>query len=260
MSKFCTFFSGSSGNCSYVGYSGEGILIDAGVSAKKIAEALNNAKIDINKIKAILITHEHIDHVKGLRVFLSKRNVPVIASSKTVLALKKMNEYKNIDFTAMDGKCHIGSFFVESFKVSHDCADARGYKITLPDERKISVITDTGRVSDDIIEIAKGSDLVFLESNYDEHMLLNGSYPFVTKMRIASETGHLSNKDSSEAALKLAKSGATRIILCHISRNNNTEELALNAARRKLMENGVNADTDCKVAVAPQCGTLTEIL
>lgn len=253
MSRFCTLCSSSSGNSTYIGHSGGGILVDAGTNAKQLTIAMEKINISPESIKGIFITHEHTDHIGALRVFASRHGIPVFASKGTLLALEKAGHLKgNFDVVEIDNKpVEICGMSVESVITSHDSADSRGYTIYMPDERKISVITDTGIVTQDIIDKATGSDLILLESNHDKSMLNNGPYPYYLKQRILSDKGHLSNEDCAKAACHFINTGTTRLVLGHLSRENNTSLTAKKVTADALGEMGAVEGIDYTLQVAP---------
>ena len=165
MSRFCTLCSSSSGNSTYIGHAGGGILIDAGTNAKQLTLALEKISIAPESIHGIFVTHEHSDHIGALRVFASRYNIPVYASKGTLSALEKMGHLKgNFDTYVIDsGSVEVCGMNIVSIATSHDSAQSCGYSVTMPDERKISVVTDTGIITQDIIDKATGSDLIVLE-------------------------------------------------------------------------------------------------
>lgn len=256
MAKFYPMFSSSKGNCTYIGNASGGLLVDAGVSFKRIKETLEEHDISLGNIKAVLITHEHNDHIKGLKVFLKKTGVPVIASRDTVYALEfhkiiddctpriyidDLDEYKLDDFT------------VKRFPTSHDCIGSSGYTIKLSDEQRVAVCTDLGIVTDEVCSALSGCDLVMLESNHDPVMLRLGPYPPELKIRVSGERGHLANAVSAELIGRLYKSGTRRFVLAHLSENNNTPEKAESAARAALIDAGAG-NNDYILYVAPPDG------
>ena len=254
MGKICTMFSGSSGNCTYISSGKDAFLIDAGVSAKQILLGLEERNIDPNSIKAIFITHCHTDHISGLRVFLKKFNVPVYASKESIGilmledAFNEKSRYYDIEEnpeTNMDVR-------VDFFKTSHDCVGSGGYTFTLPDNQKIGFCTDLGFVSDTVRQKLMGSNYVVIESNHDVGMLQNGMYPFETKQRILSDEGHLSNASCALELPELVRNGTTGIILAHLSKDNNTPELAEVTAKSVLSENKMKQDIDYRLYVAPK--------
>lgn len=256
MAKFYPMFSSSKGNCTYIGNASGGLLVDAGVSFKRIKETLEESDISLGNIKAVLITHEHNDHIKGLKVLLKKTGIPVIASRDTVYALEfhnmiddstprvyidELDEYKLEDIT------------VKRFPTSHDCIGSSGYTVRLSDELKVAVCTDLGTVTDEVSFALSGCDLVMLESNHDPVMLRLGPYPPELKLRVSGERGHLANAVSAELIGRLYKSGTRRFVLAHLSENNNTPEKAESAARAALLDAGAK-DNDYILYVAPPEG------
>ena len=195
MAKFCPLFSSSSGNCIYIGTSDGGILIDAGVSAKRITGALENIGVSPDSISAIFITHEHSDHINGLRVFAGSRNIDVYASAGTLRALDSIG-ILNGKFTAREiseNGAEAAGIYVKPFATPHDAAQSCGYTAVTPDGRRISIATDLGHVTDTVMNAIYGSDLVMLESNHEIDLLRRGPYPYPLKQRILSDIGHLSN-------------------------------------------------------------------
>lgn len=253
LSRFFTLCSSSSGNSTYIGHCDGGILIDAGTNAKRLTEALLSVSVSPGEIKAIFITHEHTDHIGALRVFASRYSIPVYASEETLKALEKTGVLSGaFDSFAVSkaGECVCGMQIIP-FETSHDCAGSCGYTVLMPDERKISVLTDTGFVTDDAAEKVSGSDLILLESNYDEEMLGAGPYPQFLKQRILSDKGHLSNSDCAQAACRFVNSGTTRLVLGHISRENNTPAAALAETRAALGEMNAVEGEDYIISAAP---------
>lgn len=251
MARFCSLYSSSSGNSTYVGMANEGILVDIGVSFKKLKEACDFQGIDLETVKGVFVTHEHSDHVKGLKVFLSKYKVPVYSSKETLEALCQSGAVPaDIDCIEMTDKTEIGSIGVKAFQTSHDTPASQGYSFFLPDERRISVCTDLGYVSSEVLDGILKSDLVLLESNHDVNMLKNGCYPFELKRRIMSDYGHLSNEACAEAAVKLLSSGTTRFVLGHLSHENNTPDKAYAQTFAKLDMCGARIGVDYTLTVA----------
>ncbi len=245
MAKVFPLFSGSSGNCTYIGDATGGLLVDAGVSFKRICEKLTENKIELSKIKAVLITHEHSDHIKGLKVLLKKTGAAVIASRDTLYALEF---HKVIDDTAervyIDEipECSVGELRVKRFPTSHDCVGSGGYTVALSDGREVAVCTDLGIVTDDVRRALLGVELAVVEFNHDPVMLRLGPYPPELKLRVGGEKGHLSNAVASELVGFLYKNGTRRFVLAHLSENNNTPEKAESAARAALMDAGAKSD------------------
>ncbi len=254
MPKLCPLFSGSSGNAYYLEAAGCGILIDCGRSAKQIELALKNNEIDRSRLQAIFVTHEHSDHISGLRVFASRYHLKTYASFGTVQALEQkgvINEKIDIIPLTLDG-VSVGDMYVTPFRISHDCAEGYGYLVETPDGRKTAFATDTGVVTERMQQALSGCDTVVLESNHDVGMLRCGSYPYVLKQRILSEIGHLSNETCAETACELVRTGTTRLLLAHLSKENNFPELALQASLCELEKNGMKQNLDFLLSVVPE--------
>ncbi len=252
MSRFITLCSSSSGNAAFVGTGSYGVLIDAGVSAKRIKTAMTEAGLDPDFIKAIFITHEHDDHVKGLNVLAASLKVPVYATPGTMAGLADANildgrfPYELLT----DESVAVGDIRVSHFFTSHDSRQSCGYRIDLPDGA-VGVATDTGYATPEMMKALAGCDLVLLESNYDDDMLVNGYYPPYLKARIRSKVGHLSNDDSAAAACTLLDLGVRRFVLGHLSQHNNTPALALAAHRAAFAAYGAKENKDFLLQAAP---------
>ena len=254
MAKFCPLFSGSTGNCTYIGSSDGGILIDVGVSAKKVVTSLTDLDIPLETIKAIFVTHEHSDHASGIRVLASKLKIPVYASEGTLEGLESYYSAKdNIDSIVINAPVEAAGMLITQFKTSHDSRESCGYIINAG-ERSLAVCTDLGYVSEEVRQAITGCDLVMLESNHDVRMLQNGSYPYYLKCRVLGERGHLSNSACSDELVKLVENGSTRLILGHLSRENNMPVLALETARVCLNSAGMKEGTDYIISTAPVFG------
>ena len=252
MAKFCPLFSSSSGNSIYIGCGESGVLIDVGVSAKKVETALYGIGVDPDSVNAIFVTHEHSDHISGLKVFAAKHCIRVISLEKTLEYLEE-NAFqgKEIKTSVIDKSGYdANGIFVRPFRTSHDAAESCGYVIETPDERKISVATDLGIMTNTVHDAICGSDLVLLESNHDIRMLENGPYPYPLKKRILGEKGHLSNDACADEAVKLIESGTTRLILGHLSERNNFPELAYQTTYASLECAGAKEDSDYILKVA----------
>lgn len=252
MARFCPLYSGSSGNSTFVGFDDGGILIDAGVSCKKIVSGLNEINQLPENIKGIFITHEHSDHISGLNVFLKKYKTPIYATEATLQHLLDKNKIpKNarVNVVKKSGNIVYGMNIVP-FKTSHDALDSVGYKINTKNDVTMCLVTDLGYISDEVRGSILGSDLVMIESNYDERMLENGPYHRHLKNRVKGAKGHLSNKDCAKAVLDLVKNGTTRIILGHLSSNNNRLEIAYSTTSNALLENNFYYEKDYILTVA----------
>jgi phosphoribosyl 1,2-cyclic phosphodiesterase len=230
--------SGSSGNSIYVGNNETGILIDAGVSAKRIEEGLNKIGISGDKISAVLITHEHIDHVRGLEVFCKKYHTPVFGTKETLLVLSqasaKGKAAESLFHYVQPGiSFDIQNIHITPFSISHDAQNPVCYSLS-SEGKKIGMATDLGKYDNTVVEMLSGSDILYLEANYDLNMLMAGSYPYQTKRRIAGERGHLSNELSSELISKVMNKRLKYIILAHMSKENNYAELAHETIRQTV--------------------------
>lgn len=251
MAKTCQLFSGSSGNSIYIGNNGGGILVDIGVSAKKCEYALNGVGVSPDSIKAVFVTHEHHDHISGVRVFAARHKIPVFASPETLEEMRFTGIVNNtVSSYEITNVLDFNGIIAETFQNSHDSVCCIGYKFTMPDGRTISVCTDTGYITDDAKKVLAGTDLIFLESNHEISMLENGAYPYHLKKRILSSRGHLSNFAASEFAKELLKSGTTRFVLSHLSRENNVPEIARQTTVSALSEVGAKENNDYRLCVS----------
>ena len=262
MPKLCPLFSGSSGNCYYLESAGSGILIDCGRNAKQIETALARFETDPKRIGAIFITHEHTDHISALKVFASRYGIPVYASNGTIAALEAKNllgSKMNVIPLSADG-VELESFFVAPFRISHDCAEGFGFTVESRDGRKTAFATDTGVVTDEIMGALCGCDTIVLESNHDVGMLQCGGYPYILKRRILSDIGHLSNETCARTTARLVESGTTRLLLAHLSRENNIPELAKQATLCELETNGMKQNIDFMLSVVPEAGLQSPVI
>ena len=253
MARFCSLFSSSSGNCTYIGTASGGILIDAGVSAKRITNALTDRDIAPESIRAIFVTHEHSDHIKGIRVFASKFATPVFSTEGTMRGMEEagvLTEKFAHGIIPEDGT-EVGGMFVRRFKTPHDSYESCGYTVEMPDGRKIAVATDIGHMTNEIMNAVSGCDLVMIESNHDVGMLQNGDYPYYLKRRILSDTGHLCNEACGDAVAQLIRSGTTRFFLGHLSEHNNLPDLAFRTSEYALTSQGAVLGRDFKLTVNP---------
>lgn len=249
--RFCSLYSSSSGNCTFIGSAKTGILIDAGVSAKKLKEALFSRELDPAKLGGIFITHEHADHIKGMRILASTFNIPVFASAGTMKFLEENGHVTSkFPFEVIDPKgVEIGDIFVKPFATPHDSVESCGYQIEFSDGQKAAVATDTGCITDAMRENFYGCSLVMLESNHDVGMLQNGAYPYYLKRRILSDRGHLSNEACAEFVKELVGKGASRVFLGHLSDENNFPDLAYQTSLAALCEIGAVNGRDCILQV-----------
>ena len=257
MAQFCPLFSSSSGNCTYIGTPYGGILIDAGVSARRIERALLDREIDPAGIASIFITHEHSDHIGGVRVFASRYGIPVYASEGTVDGMERAGACKGVDVREMaEGEViSVGGVAVTSFPTPHDTAGSTGYRVTTSDGRTLAVATDMGTVTDRVRQVLCRCDAVLIESNYDRHMLEVGPYPYPLKQRIAAATGHLCNDDCAAVLPTLVQSGVSHLFLGHLSPHNNLPALAEQTAKNALDAAGLRAESDYRLRVTEPVST-----
>ena len=209
MLNFCSLYSGSSGNSLFVETQNTKLLVDAGVSCKKIENALQDIKVDPSSIDGILITHEHTDHVQGLGTLSRKFDLPVFVNQETLDAMPKQKDKipdKNIKTFKISDKFEIGDLLIDPFSIPHDAANPCGFNI-YKDDKKISIATDIGHMTNNILKSLEGSLFLMLEANYDPEVLRCSSYPFSLKSRIAGPTGHLPNETAGKTISYLLKSG-----------------------------------------------------
>ena len=252
MAKFCSLFSSSSGNSTYIGTSQGGILIDIGVSAKKTADALKNIGVDPNSIAAVFVTHEHNDHINGVRVFAERHGTKVFASQGTLAGMEEAGAITSKIQTGVipSEGTEAGGIFIRPFRTPHDSRESTGFSVVTPDGKRLAVATDIGEVTDTVMNAIFGCDLVLLESNHDVGMLRNGPYPYFLKERILSKFGHLSNECCAETAVRLMESGTTRFVLGHLSKENNIPALAFETTRAAMRMAGAVENIDYLLSVA----------
>jgi phosphoribosyl 1,2-cyclic phosphodiesterase len=239
--NFCSLSSGSSGNCYYLGNEFHGILIDAGISASSIRKFLKNIDISIQSIMGVLITHNHTDHIKGLEVLTRKNALPAFTTRKIWKSI--LTPYMKISPDCireipLQQKFHLAGFEIEAFPVYHDAPETVGFHICAGD-KKITIATDLGHICETAAPYIQAANLLVIESNYDEEMLLNGRYPYFLKARIKSDHGHLGNHQTSAFLADNINDTLSIICLAHLSKNNNTPELALQALQLTLSERGI---------------------
>ncbi|MBE6223742.1 MAG: MBL fold metallo-hydrolase [Bacteroidales bacterium] len=262
MVKFFSLSSGSNGNCYYIGNEESGLLIDAGIGPRTIKKRLAEYDISIDSVDFILVTHDHIDHIKGLGIVAEKFHKPVYATERLHESLDShsctrcrlkgcvrkttpgvASTYKGVSFTP--------------FSVPHDATDTVGYHIDFYGV-KFTFITDIGEVTDEAIEYCKNSQIVIIESNYDLDMLLGGPYTPELKLRIMQGHGHISNIQAASAIKRFYHKGISHIFLCHLSENNNTPQKAYNCIKGALESINVVVDSDVELNALPR-KTLSEL-
>ena len=244
--KLLSIASGSSGNCYYVGNSDTHILVDAGVSGKKIENGLREIGIKPSELNGVLVTHEHIDHVKGLGIIARKYGVPIYATRGTIEGITANKTLGQIDeelyrTVSPDQVFEINDISVDPTAIWHDANDPVCYSMS-NDGKKISIATDLGDYDDYIVDKLKNSDIMVIESNHDVRMLEAGSYPYYLKRRILGSHGHLSNERSGQLIKELLNDHIKGILLGHLSKENNFEELAYETVKLEMAGNSFSND------------------
>lgn len=249
---FAPLFSGSSGNSTLISCGETNILVDAGVSGVRIQRELEKIGVAPSSISAILVTHEHDDHIKGVGILSRKLDVPIYATAGTWEGMKhKIGEValKNQCLLETNTDFYFGDLNIMPFATPHDAMESCGYTFE-HNGMRFSIATDIGCVKPQWFNHVQGSDAVILESNYDLDMLYAGSYPATLKRRIASRRGHLCNDDAADAAKQLIQSGTKQIFLGHLSKENNFPELAMTCTEQYLISNGIIPGKDVLLSVA----------
>ncbi len=240
--KFCSLYSGSSGNCQFIKTEKTVILVDAGLSGKKIQQEMIKIGEDPKKIDAIFVTHEHIDHIQGAGVLSRRFDIPIYANEKTWSAMNTIiGDIKSHNIKIISEDAEVGDIFVQSFNISHDAASPVGYNI-YHKNKKISMVTDTGCINANIIKSITDADLLLIESNHDEDMVLIGPYPWPLKRRVLGEFGHMSNDTAGNLITKAIKRGTEIVLLGHLSKENNFPQLAYKTVENILIENGIDVN------------------
>ena len=250
MFQFCNLYSGSSGNCSFACTDNVNILIDCGTTQKKILTALEELGKDISQIDGILVTHEHSDHIKNLGSISKKYNIPIYANKKT---FDNMPEQTNLiseanrKFFNTDDDFEIGDLKIHPFHIPHDAADPCGFNI-YNSNKKVSIATDIGHMTNEVLHKLEGSSFLLLESNYEPEILKYAKYPYYLKRRIAGPNGHLSNQEAGNAIIKLISSGVDNIMLGHLSQQTNFPELAYKTVMDEIISSKVSNKFSLNVA------------
>lgn len=241
--------SGSDGNITYIESETKKIILDMGLSCAETVKRLELIGVNPSEISAILVTHEHIDHIKGIDVFSSKYNTPVYAHQDVWVGLDdKLKKVSIQNRKIFEGQFDFEDILVTPVEVPHD-VKCFGFGFNCKNS-KVSVVTDLGHMNEKILNTIKGSQLVYLEANYDKKMLYEGTkYPLSLKRRIDGPNGHLSNMDSADAIEFLASTGTKQIMLSHLSKENNTPILAYSSITQKIGQNGIREGTDIRIDV-----------
>ncbi|MCE5347257.1 MAG: MBL fold metallo-hydrolase [Bacteroidales bacterium] len=249
--NFCSLCSGSSGNCYYLGNEFHGILIDAGISATAIRKFLKNMDISMQTIMGVLITHNHIDHIRGLGVLSRKNSLPAFTTHKiwkSILTPQNKITADCIREIPLQKKFHLAGFDIEAFPVCHDAPETIGFHICAG-EKKITIATDLGHICQTAAPYIKAANLLVIESNYDEQMLVNGKYPQYLKARIQSDHGHLGNHQTSVFLADIISDNLSEICLAHLSKNNNTPEIALQTLEQTFSERGIILNGQQRISI-----------
>ena len=251
MARFCPLASGSGGNSTYISCGDSAVIVDAGISYKSIAERVEAAGGDVMKISGVALTHTHDDHIRCLKTLLAKTGAPLFASRITVenLLIKNLIPSNTEIVFTDDGKALFGDIQISGFATSHDAAGSCGYRIDT-EAGSCAVCTDLGVVTDAVRNALSGCNTVLFEFNHDIDMLMHGPYPPHLKIRILSDLGHLSNTAAAAEVPYLLSSGVKQIICGHISRQNNTPDLALSSARIAAESAGAECDKDFLLSAA----------
>lgn len=252
MDKFAILSSGSSGNCLFIEYKGSKILVDAGFSARKIENLLKEIGKDANELDAIFLTHEHADHIKGAGTLSRRYNIPIFANGGTWKGIEKcVGKVKdeNIRVFNSDKFLSFGSMDIMPIKTHHDANEPVGYILYLGNQ-KITILTDTGIVDENMAYEIKGSDIYYMEANHDLEALKRGPYPYPLKLRVMSNMGHLSNDQSAEVLADALEGKEERVFLGHLSETNNTPELSRLTVDNYLRSLGLDTNKDIFLDVA----------
>lgn len=248
MTTLHTLASGSSGNAALLSHNGTSVLLDAGISCRRIRTALRAMDLDLPDLSAIFITHTHSDHISGMQTLVKNCDVPIYASRRTCADL----EYRiagiapRLRPVEMESTFAVGAFSVTPFPTSHDAPGSAGYRFD-----DVGVLTDSGYVTEPAHQVLSGCSLLVLEANHDVDRLRSGPYPYFLKRRILGSEGHLSNEAAAEFAVELAASGTQEFLLAHLSAENNTPELAFDAVSDALHAAGLTP----RLSVAPRSAT-----
>lgn len=252
---FCNIASGSSGNCTYIGTDSAHILVDAGISVKRITDGLDHLNVSMEDISALFITHEHIDHIRAIETLSSRYKIPIFATKGTISAIADSEKYGNINKmlfnTIKSGEyISIGNIEILPFHISHDAAEPVAFRFN-SDGKACAIITDLGEFDQTIVEKTKNLDMVMIEANHDEKILEVGTYPYFLKQRILSSKGHLSNTDCGRFICKILNDKLKHIVLGHLSKENNMAELAYETVKAEIaMSNTEHINFDTNISVA----------
>lgn len=257
--------SSSKGNCTYIGTKEKGILIDAGIGIRGFISQFKLLGISLSAIRGIFVTHEHSDHTKGLKRIQQELNVPVLASNGTLQSLynKQLIDLNKTIYKLNSGQeVLVADMGVYGFSTPHDSAESFAYKITTSNNKKVSVCTDLGHITESVHNHLKDCNTILLESNYEKSLLEMGSYPVFLKERILGKYGHLSNENCADEISRLINSGVEKFILGHLSQENNMPDIAYTNVIERLSRDKIQLDKDYSLKVAPVTndGTIIEMI
>ena len=245
---FLSLASGSNGNCYYLGTISYGIIIDAGINERQVKKILKENGIDFEQIQAVLVTHDHADHIKSVGCLSEALGIPVYASQEVHEGIRKSRFVDEIllqhrRIITKEVPFYIKDFKIIAFEVPHDSSDNVGYLIEYKDQIFVFV-TDAGYITDTVREYVLKANHLVIETNYDEEMLMSGQYPTFLKERISSQTGHLSNRYTADFLANYFTPTLKNIWLCHLSRDNNHPELAFKTVEFRLLQEGIKVGKD----------------
>lgn len=250
--RFCSLSSGSSGNVLYISTGNTSLLIDAGLSGKRTEHLLRETGVSPKEIDAILVTHDHDDHIRGVGVLCRRYDVPVYANMLTWEAMgPRIGEVSafNMQEFRTNQEFSIGDICIKPYSISHDAADPVGFTFC-SGKAKVSIANDLGCVTESVVKEISGSQFLMLESNHDVEMLKVGPYPWYLKRRIMGETGHLSNEDAGGALLRMAGKGLKNVLLGHLSKENNYPLLALETVKGMLRAEGIEIGREMNIELS----------
>lgn len=250
--KICTLASSSSGNCTLVSQGSTHILIDAGISLRRMTASLRQLGLEVGDLAGVLVTHEHSDHINGIKMLVKHHKVAIMAPRGVAGAVCRCvaEAQPCVSYFDAGSDFVVGELSVKSFQTMHDTPESVGYRFD--DGRNTFVfVTDVGCITPTVLDGVLGADMAVIEANHDLVMLKRGNYPAYLKRRILSDRGHLSNDDSGRLAVRLVQSGTKQIVLAHLSRENNTPRLAQETVGAALIGCGASPGRDVRLETAP---------
>lgn len=249
--KVCMLASGSKGNCTYITDGNTALLIDLGLSCRALYNVADKANINLNNVSAIINTHNHSDHCKGIKTYIKKNKIPVYSHNKGIKYLAKYAGIEEQNICGFENSFFIGSLNITPFLLPHDAPVCCGFSID-NGKCKISIATDLGKAENKTLDFFNDSNLCIIESNHDINMLKNGNYPLCLKQRIMSKYGHLSNDDAAVAIEKITNKGCKNFLLAHLSEQNNLPEIAFTSVTNHLKSKGKTEGKDYNLSIATQ--------